>query len=126
MVTFSRGQQLTAAILLYCTLVQLRAQSRGKGRGVRDAGVLILDNPIGTCSSVPLLELQRTIANQMRVQLVYATGVEDLEALAVMPNTIRLRNTHRDVRTGDHHVTLDPRREGGRIEQVRIVETNRR
>jgi hypothetical protein len=108
MVTFSRGQQLTAAILLYCTLVQLRAQTRGRGRKTQDAGVLILDNPIGTCSSVPLLKLQRSIAAQMKVQLIYATGVEDLEALAVMPNTIRLRNTHRDQKTGDHHVTHDP------------------
>ncbi len=59
--TFSRGQQLTAAILLYCTLVQLRARSRGRGAGPADAGILLLDNPIGTCSSVPLLELQRTM-----------------------------------------------------------------
>ncbi len=121
MSTFSRGQQLTAAILLYCTLVQLRARTRGRTRGTADAGVLILDNPIGTCSNVALLRLQRTIAAQMRVQLVYTTGVDDLEALETLPNKIRLRNTHRDRGTGYYHVTEDdPDR--GVIEGVRLVE----
>jgi hypothetical protein len=105
--TFSRGQQLTAAILLYCTIVQIRARRRGRGRAVVDAGTLILDNPIGTCSNRALLEMQRTIAQKMGVQLVYTTGVEDADAIAVLPNTIRLRNAHRDRRTGDLHVTED-------------------
>jgi hypothetical protein len=120
MSTFSRGQQLTAAILLYCTLVQLRARSRGRGRGSQDAGVLLLDNPIGTCSNVRLLELQRLIARQMRVQLIYATGVEDLEALEVLPNKIRLRNTHRDRLSGDFHVT-DEAPEDGLVQAVRVA-----
>jgi len=116
MSTFSRGQQLTAAILLYCTLVQLRARSRGRGTGPADAGILLLDNPIGTCSSVPLLELQRTIAREMRVQLIYATGVDDLEALETLPNKVRLRNTMRDRSTGDFHVTHE-----ARVEAVRVA-----
>lgn len=121
MSTFSRGQQLTAAILLYCTLVQLRARSRGRGHGSHDAGVLILDNPIGTCSNVALLQLQREIAAQMRVQLVYTTGVEDLEALETLPNKVRLRNTHRNRSTGDFHVTeQEPDR--GKVEAARLVE----
>ncbi len=123
MISFSRGQQLTAAILLYCTLVQLRARSRGRAQGMQDAGILVLDNPIGTCSNVALLELQRTIANKMRVQLIYATGVDDLEALATLPNLIRLRNVHRDRRTGDNHVThIDDNDDRGAVEAVRIVE----
>lgn len=123
---FSRGQQLTAAILLYCTLVQLRARSRGHGRKVDDAGPLLLDNPIGTCSSVPLLELQMTIAHQMGVQLIYATGVDDLEALDTLPNKIRLRNVHRDRRTGEHHVTRDEEREvGAPLEAVRALTLRR-
>ncbi|MDD9970133.1 MAG: hypothetical protein OXR73_28085 [Myxococcales bacterium] len=121
MASFSRGQQLTAAIVLYCTLVQLRARTRGRVTTSRDAGVLILDNPIGTCSSVPLLRLQRSIAAQMRVQLVYATGVEDLEALEILPNKVRLRNTHRDRRSGDFHVTIE-RDDRGALEAVRVVE----
>jgi hypothetical protein len=116
MQTFSRGQQLTVAILLYCTLAQLRSRSRGH-RGPADGGVLLLDNPVGTCSSVHLLELQRTVARQMRVQLVYTTGVNDPDAIATFPNTVRLRNHHRAQATGDLHVTIDG------VESVRIVST---
>lgn len=124
MASFSRGQQLTAAILLYCTLVQLRAQNRGHGQGRKDAGVLLLDNPLGTCSTVALVKLQRRIAGQMNVQLIYTTGIEDREAISVMPNTIRLRNTHRDTRTGDNHITEDSIH--GLIEQARVVDTGDR
>jgi len=127
--TFSRGQQLTAAVLLYCTLVRLRALSRGRGHGLPDAGVLLLDNPIGTCSSVPLLELQRAVAREMRVQLVYTTGVHDLEALATLPNVIRLRNAYRERLTGDNHVTLEqdetPAPAESAVSSVRVMEVGR-
>ncbi|MFZ5477569.1 MAG: hypothetical protein ACOZNI_12405 [Myxococcota bacterium] len=116
--TFSGAERLTAAVLLYCTLVQLRAVERGKGRGRAEGGVLVLDNPIGTCSSIPLLQLQRTVARQMRVQLVYTTHVGDLEALATIPNIVRLRNGHRDRRTGDFHVTREEGVEGVRISRT--------
>ena len=36
----------SAAILLYCTLVRLRSQSRGWMKSDTSAGVLILDNPV--------------------------------------------------------------------------------
>ncbi len=116
MQTFSRGQQLTVAIVLYCTMARLRGQQRGRGNRP-DSGVLLLDNPVGTCSSVPLLNLQREVARQMRVQLVYTTGVNDPDAVATFPNTVRLRNSHRARRTGDQHVT----QEG--LESVRVVST---
>jgi hypothetical protein len=115
MQTFSRGQQLTAAILLYCTMARVRAQRRGRGHRP-DAGVLLLDNPVGTCSSVPLLALQHLVARQMRVQLVYTTGVNDVDALATFPNTIRLRNAHLGRTSGDKHVTVE-----GAVEAVRVV-----
>jgi len=54
---FSGGQQLTAAIVLYCTMAALRANQRGEGRRSH-AGVLFLDNPIGRASAGYLLELQ--------------------------------------------------------------------
>ncbi|RLB51990.1 MAG: hypothetical protein DRJ42_15850 [Deltaproteobacteria bacterium] len=124
MVNFSGGERLTAAILLYCTLVRLRARRRGRRGGV-SGNVLVLDNPIGTCSSVPLIELQREVARAMGTQLVYTTGVDDLAALAQLPNVVRLRNVHRSRSTGDLHVTVqeghvDGRVEG-RVEGVRIA-----
>jgi hypothetical protein len=102
---FSRGEQLTAAILLYCTLAQLRAQERGKRRS--PTSVLILDNPLGTCSRPEFVELQRAMARAHRVQLIYTTGIEDLEALGRLPVVLRLRNAHQDTR-GRMHVTSEP------------------
>ncbi len=116
MANFSGGERLTAAVLLYCTLVRLRANARGR-RGEATGNVLVLDNPIGTCSSVPLIELQREVAAAMGTQLIYTTGVEDLAALAQLPNVVRLRNVHRDRATGDLHVTLE---EEGIVEGVRV------
>ena len=99
--TFSGGEQLTAAILLYCTLARLRAQARQVQTA---AGVLTLDNPIGKSSNVTLLQLQRRVADAMGVQLVYTTAVDDREAVGVLPHWIRLRNERRDTRTGNLHV----------------------
>jgi hypothetical protein len=100
---------LTAAILLYCTLARLRAQSRQTQTA---AGMLTLDNPIGKSSNVTLLQLQRRVADAMGVQLVYTTAVDDREAVGVLPHWIRLRNERRDARSGNLHVELVPRGEG--------------
>jgi hypothetical protein len=101
--TFSGGEQLTAAILLYCTLARLRAQAR---QAQSTAGVLTLDNPIGKSSNVTLLRLQRRVADAMGVQLVYTTAVDDREAVGVLPHWIRLRNERSDARTGNQHVEI--------------------
>ena len=117
MQAFSGGQKLTVQVLLYCTLARLRARQRGRA-GTADAGVLLLDNPVGTASSVALLELQRKVARQMRVQLVYTTGVNDPNAIATFPNTVRLRNAHMSRKSGDLHVTID-----AGVDAIRVVAT---
>lgn len=94
----SGGEQLTGAILLYCTLARVRGRSRGLSR--RASSVLILDNPIGRASRVRFLELQRDVARAMGVQLIYTTGVNDHEALRALPNVIRLRNERVDRNSG--------------------------
>jgi hypothetical protein len=94
----SGGEQLTGAILLYCTLARVRGRSRGLSR--RASSVLILDNPIGRASRVRFLELQRDVARAMGVQLIYTTGVNDHEALRSLPNVIRLRNERVDRNSG--------------------------
>jgi len=119
--TFSGGEQLTAAVLLYCTLSQLRARLRGQ-RGT--GGVLVLDNPIGKSSNVTLLDLQRRVADGLGVQLVYTTAVDDRDAIAALPNRIRLRNARVDRRTGNAHVetmeTVDEDTEAGRVSAARL------
>ncbi len=113
----SGGEQLTGAILLYCTLARVRARSRGLSR--RSSTVLLLDNPIGRASRVRFLELQRDVARAMGVQLIYTTGVNDHEALQALPNIIRLRNERVDRNSGRRLVEHAP--DGaGMIEAVRV------
>jgi len=112
----SGGEQLTGAILLYCTLARVRGRSRGLSR--RASSVLILDNPIGRASRVRFLELQRDVARAMGVQLIYTTGVNDHEALRALPNVIRLRNERVDRNTGRRLVEHGP-------DEARVVEAVR-
>ncbi|WP_236791227.1 hypothetical protein [Amycolatopsis sp. GM8] len=102
---FSGGQQLTAAIILYCTLAALRANNRGKMRN-RHSGVLFLDNPIGRASAGYLLELQRVVAEALGVQLIYTTGLFDAGALSEFPLIVRLRNDA-DLRAGRKYLSVD-------------------
>ncbi|MFP5069528.1 hypothetical protein ACLFMI_07660 [Pseudonocardia nantongensis] len=104
---FSGGQQLTAAIVLYCTMAALRAHQRGQGRRAH-AGVLFLDNPIGRASAGYLLELQFGVAAALGVQLVYTTGLFDAGALSGFPLLIRLRNDA-DLRAGRKYLSVDER-----------------
>ena len=121
---FSDGERLTCAILLYCTLARLRA--RQEGYAGNRSSVLLLDNPIGTVSRVRFLDLQREVARAMNIQLIYATGVNDLDAVATLPNVIRLRNSRIDRRTGKRLVELDESSGNnsdscGQVEAVRIA-----
>ncbi|MGC1481474.1 MAG: hypothetical protein WA771_13305 [Chthoniobacterales bacterium] len=109
--TFSGGEKMTAAILLYATLAQLRSRGRYDHGREREAGVLILDNPLGTASKRDFVELQLRVARQMGVQLIFTTGVNDLGALDVLPRILRLRKRHRDVRTGDLLLSQEPAEE---------------
>ncbi|MFI6026971.1 hypothetical protein [Amycolatopsis magusensis] len=102
---FSGGQQLTAAIILYCTLAALRANNRGRLRN-RHSGVLFLDNPIGRASAGYLLELQRAVADALGVQLIYTTGLFDAGALSEFPLIVRLRNDA-DLRAGRKYLSVD-------------------
>ncbi|RZQ65676.1 hypothetical protein [Amycolatopsis suaedae] len=102
---FSGGQQLTAAIILYCTLAALRANNRGRVR-TPHSGVLFLDNPIGRASAGYLLELQRAVATALGVQLVYTTGLFDAGALSEFPLIVRLRNDA-DLRAGRKYLSVD-------------------
>lgn len=102
---FSGGERLTCAILLYCTLAQLRARHRGMARS--PSSVLLLDNPIGRASRPKFLELQRAVAREMGVQLIYTTGVDDYSALNALPNIIRLKNSRVNLGTGQRHVEIE-------------------
>lgn len=117
---FSGGERLTSAILLYCSLIRLR-QGESNRRG--GSSVLILDNPIGTASRLSFLDMQREVAGAMNVQLIYATAVNDLNAVGALENIIRLRNTRSDGRTGRRFIEAEGNGGGtrGDIEAARVV-----
>ena len=87
---FSGGEKLTVCVALYCVLAKLRAHNAGQEGG---GGTLVLDNPLGTASHTRLLSLQRKVAAAHGVQLVYATGVNDLGAVGEFAHRVRLRKT---------------------------------
>lgn len=105
---FSGGQELTGAIMLYCTLAALRSSTRTGARSSRLGGMLILDNPIGKASADYLLSLQMNMAATLGVQLIYTTGSMEDRVLATFPLCIRLRNDA-DQRTGVRHLHVTDR-----------------
>lgn len=123
---FSGGEQLTSAILLFCTLANVRARNRGLAR--QPSSVLILDNPIGRASRRRFIEMQLAFARAMNVQLIYTTAVNDAEALSVMPNLIRLTNQRIDARRGHRLVEVPTDAIVGEVSTKRltITETNAR
>ncbi len=117
---FSGGERLTCAILLFCALLRLR---QGEAHRRNGSSVLVLDNPIGTASRLSFLEMQREVASAMNVQLIYATAVNDLNAVGALENVIRLRNTRADQRTGRRFIEIEPTANGHsrEVDAVRIV-----
>lgn len=111
LVKFSDGEKLTAAILLYCVLVRLRARQKVRAQHVltKDSGMLLLDNPFGKATLAEFVDLQLRMARFMGVQLIYATGINDFAALKHFPHYVRLRNSSRGKTSNDYHVTPDSR-----------------
>ena len=85
----SGGMRATAAIAMFCTLAKVRAANRTGRVGV---GTLVLDNPLGDANATYLVALQRLVAQMSDVQLVYTTGVNDMDALRLFPVLTRLTN----------------------------------
>lgn len=115
---FSGGEQLTCAILLYCTLANVRARTRGMNR--QPTSVLILDNPIGRASRTVFINMQRKFASAMGIQLIYTTAVNDLEALSILPNVVRLRNERTDLNKG-HRLLEKDVDISGQLEAIRMA-----
>ncbi|MDR1282124.1 MAG: hypothetical protein LBK99_15080, partial [Opitutaceae bacterium] len=106
---FSGGEQVTAAIILYCIIVKLRAQRRARATTLlEDSGFLLLDNPIGKANLPDFVEMQVDIASRMGVQYICGTGIDDFNALAGFPKIIRMRNTSINPDTGANIVEVVP------------------
>lgn len=99
----SGGEKITSAVLLYCTLAQLRAKQNGRRR---PRTTLLLDNPFGTASRRKFVELQLAVARAMNVQLIYTTGILDDEAISPFPRLIQLKNEKVDRNTNQRYIEL--------------------
>src|SRR6185312_9017310 len=119
---WSEGERTTVAIILYCTLVKLRAQSRGVSDQCAEVSTLLLDNPIGKASKPEFLEMHRWIAGALGIQLIYATGINDPQALSVFPNRIRLAKGRIVPQTGELAVTISPENEHLVVRDIRIFD----
>ncbi|MGQ0744191.1 MAG: hypothetical protein ACT4OS_07640 [Acidimicrobiales bacterium] len=115
---YSGGQELTLAVLLYCTLAAVRADDRGGTD--RPPGLLLLDNPFGAASNERLIQMQQELAAAADVQLLCLTALSEPSILNGFngPGTFRqtLRND-RDQRNGHYHV----RAVGGDARVQRLV-----
>lgn len=122
--SWSEGERTTVAILLYCTLVKIRAQSRGHAARRAEVSALLLDNPVGPCSKPEFLQMHRWIASQLGVQLIYATGINDPAALSVFPNRVRLAKNRLIPATGELAVGLQTDADESIIQDIRIFDGN--
>jgi hypothetical protein len=120
--SWSEGERTTVAILLYCTLVRIRAQSRGHAARRTEVSALLLDNPVGPCSKPEFLQMHRWIASQLGVQLIYATGINDPAALSVFPNRIRLAKNRFIPATGELAVAVQADSDASVIQDIRIFD----
>ena len=100
----SGGESLTAALLLYLVMAQIRGRSRGDGIDP-NSGFLILDNPLGKANKPALIRPQIELARQFGIQLIYASGIQDYNALSQFSHLLRLRRTHGDRISGRSHIT---------------------
>ena len=107
-VTVSGGELLTAAMMIYLVIARLRADAMHEGAG--EAGVLILDNPLGKANKALLLKTQIGLADAMGIQLFYTTGVQDTSALAAFKNIVRLRRNRQSRATRRIHVEIEAMR----------------
>lgn len=106
-VTTSGGEGLTTAILLYCVLAQLRAEEADNRKGA-SGGVLILDNPFAKANKTVFIQAQRQMAAAMGLQLIYATGLKDYNALGQFQRFWRLRPARRGRASGRIQVEIEP------------------
>lgn len=89
--SFSNGQRATVATALMLMLSEMRRQTRSAARDA-SVGALLLDNPLGNANAGFLIDVQRTVAAAAGIQLIYTTGIADLNALRRFSNVIALSN----------------------------------
>jgi hypothetical protein len=99
----SGGEGVVMALFLYVVITQLRAETQAKLQKIA-GGPLILDNPFAKATSPTMWKAQRLLAQAMGVQLVFATAIQDYNALAEFSSFVRLRRAGQNSKTGRWHL----------------------
>lgn len=99
----SGGEGVVMALFLYVIITQLRAETQAKLHKLA-GGPLILDNPFAKATSPTMWKAQRLLAQSMGVQLVFATAIQDYNALAEFSAFVRLRRAGQNSKTGRWHL----------------------
>lgn len=101
----SKGQGTVIAMFLYLLISQLRAdtQARTKRGG---GGPLILDNPFAKVQTRALIDVQRLLAKEIGVQLIFFTANADYNILSGFRRVIRLRKSGANSKTNRSHIEM--------------------
>ena len=99
----SGGEGVVMALFLYVVITQLRAETQAKLHKIA-GGPLILDNPFAKATSPTMWRAQRLLAQAMGVQLIFATAIQDYNALAEFSAFVRLRRAGQNSKTGRWHL----------------------
>ncbi|NOQ14482.1 MAG: hypothetical protein GQ583_08420 [Methyloprofundus sp.] len=103
----SGGEGLTAGILLYLVIANIRNTAMGKGTYDNNSSFLVLDNPFSKANKVDLIRPQTSLAKKLGIQLIFATGIEDLNAIGEFEHVIRLRKDRIDRQTKRQHIEVE-------------------
>jgi chromosome segregation ATPase len=99
----SGGESMTAALLLYLVLAQMRMESLIGGRST-PGGFLLLDNPFARATTPQLVEPQVQLAEKLGFQLIYATAIKDFNAQSCFSHIVQLRKVAHDRTYNRTHV----------------------
>jgi hypothetical protein len=104
-ITNSGGEGVVMAMFLYAVISQLRAETQAKSSKV-GGGPLILDNPFAKATSPSMWKAQRLLSRAMGLQLIFATAIQDFNALGEFDAFVRLRKAGQNTKTGRQHLEL--------------------
>lgn len=103
----SGGEGLTAGLLLYLVIAKIRGEFMGKGEIGKTGSFLLLDNPFSKANKVDLIRPQTRLAKKLNIQLIFATGIEDLNAVGEFEHVIRLRKDRMDINSKRQYIEFD-------------------
>ena len=103
----SGGEGLTAGLLLYLVIANIRGESMGQGQIGQSGSFLLLDNPFSKANKIDLIRPQTQLAKKLNIQLIFATGIEDLNAIGEFEHVIRLRKDRMDANSKRQYIEHD-------------------